>query len=125
MKMTALALGVKCGFLGASGLTKEAGVAAAARLKKPSAESRPVRATAPKPPPVSQRNSRRVRRQNWRASCFMIVIRRRVRLRVVDSLRESEPTRSASRPPYRKRLIQIHELVRVKHEQTIQLERLI
>src|SRR5689334_13775283 len=69
MKMTDLALGGKCGFLGASGLRN--GSAAAARPKNPSAESRPVSATAPKPAPVSQRNSRRVRRQNWQAS-FMV-----------------------------------------------------
>src|SRR5947209_18320448 len=65
-KITLRALGVKWGGRGASGLTKRVGVAAAARLKKPSADSRPVRATAPKPAPVSQRNSRRVRPQNWR-----------------------------------------------------------
>src|SRR5262245_51188439 len=67
MKMTAFAFGSKCGGRGASGLTNVPGAAAAARLKNPSAESRPVRATAPNPRPVSHRNSRRVRRQNWRS----------------------------------------------------------
>src|SRR5438094_10361754 len=68
MKMTDFAWAGKCGFLGASGLTNRPGPssAAAALLKKSSADSSPVRATAPKPPPTSQRNSRRVRPQNWR-----------------------------------------------------------
>src|SRR5207244_1798933 len=66
-KITLRAFGSKCGGRGASGLMKRAGrVSARAWLKKPSADSRPVRATAPKPAPVSQRNSRRVRPQNWR-----------------------------------------------------------
>src|SRR5439155_11148988 len=98
MKMTAFALGVKCDFFGASGLTNDAGVAAAARLKNPSPESNPVSATAPKPPPVSQRNSRRVRRQNWQASSFIVET-------VVRRLRLSVRTLS------RKRLIQVDELV--------------
>src|SRR5262249_32666532 len=64
-KMTLLALAAWCGGLGASGLRNRSGISAAhARpAKKPSPKS-PVSATAPKPPPISQRNSRRVRRQN-------------------------------------------------------------
>ena len=43
------------------------------RSKKSSAESNPVRAAAPKPAPVSQRNSRRVRPQNCLCCVLMMV----------------------------------------------------
>src|SRR5437867_6759106 len=66
-KITARAFGAKCGRRGASGFVYVPAPEAAARpSKKPSAESRPVRARPVKPAPVSQRNSRRVRPQNWR-----------------------------------------------------------
>src|SRR5579883_1105730 len=72
-KMTLLALAGSIGGLGASGLTNAAGAAVARLPKNPSADNRPVSAAAPKPAPVSHRNSRRVRRQNWRAGsgCVM------------------------------------------------------
>src|SRR4051794_4677488 len=63
-KMTLFALPGKCVGFGASGL---AGAAAARPPKKPSCERSPVSARPVKPAPASQRNSRRVRRQNWRA----------------------------------------------------------
>src|SRR5262245_9478199 len=67
MKITLFALPGKCGFFGAMGLANFAlpPEAPALGVKKPSAESRPVRASPVKPPPASQRNSRRVRPQNW------------------------------------------------------------
>src|SRR5437763_6108147 len=69
MKMTAFALAGNIGFLGAIGLTNAAGILwpspAAARLKNPSRSSNPVRASPPNPAPDCQRNSRRVRPQNW------------------------------------------------------------
>src|SRR4051794_14330676 len=111
MKMTALAFGVKCGGLGARGLTNDAGVAAAARLKNPSAESRPVRATAPNPPPVSQRNSRRVRRQNWRSGVM------------VGSITAARGYAGARIAASGTGLIEIHKLVRVQRQQAIQPQR--
>src|SRR5438094_440016 len=96
MKMTLLALAGVIGFLGASGLTNFS--PAAARLKKPSADSNPERATDPKPAPTSQRNSRRVRPQNCRPNM--------------------EPPRYGGRRP----LVQVNELVRIQHEQAILLE---
>src|SRR5262245_28509033 len=67
-KMTLLALAVKCGFLGAMGFVNWLlpSAATACRPRKPSCDSIDVRASDPKPQPVSHRNSRRVRRQNWR-----------------------------------------------------------
>src|SRR4051812_37965949 len=61
-KMTLFAVAGSSGGLGASGFCG-CGEAQAAALKKPSPASREVRAAAPNPQPVSQRNSRRVRRQ--------------------------------------------------------------
>src|SRR3954447_6086442 len=64
-KMTLLALPGSSGGFGTSGLA--AGSDAAARLgKNPSIERSDVSAAAPKPQPVSQRNSRRVRPQKSR-----------------------------------------------------------
>src|SRR5205807_7860751 len=98
-KITLLALAGSCGFLGASGLRN--GVLASAALawleKKPSWESRPVNARPVKPAPVSQRNSRRVRRQNCPDS-FIIA---------------SPGTIS----------VEINKLIRVQHEETIILQR--
>src|SRR5437762_12938281 len=67
-KITLLALAVKCGCFGAIGFARRLwpSAATACRARKPSRESIAVSATDAKPPPVSQRNSRRVRRQNWR-----------------------------------------------------------
>ena len=63
-KITLFAFGVKCGSLGASGSVRAAvSCADADGSKNPSAESSEVRATEPKPAPVCQRNSRRVRWQ--------------------------------------------------------------
>src|SRR5947207_2939710 len=66
-KMTLFALAAKWAGFGASGLALTS--AADAGLKKPSAVSNPVSATPVNPAPASQRNSRRVRRQNWRILC--------------------------------------------------------
>src|SRR5215212_817372 len=67
MKMTLLALGVKCGFLAPSGLTNLVWPSAAtACLAKKASSSRPARATPVKPAPACQRNSRRVRPQKSR-----------------------------------------------------------
>src|SRR5262245_16765391 len=65
-KMTLFAFAVRWLFFGASGLAKGVPPSAATAwlVKKPSAESKPVSAAAVKPAPASQRNSRRVRRQN-------------------------------------------------------------
>src|SRR5712691_8193403 len=65
--MTLLALAGSGGFLAASGL-RNLPPLSAARAKKPSPRT-PLSATAPKPPPISHRNSRRVRPQNWRGEC--------------------------------------------------------
>src|SRR3954465_3726914 len=60
-KMTLFALPGKCEGLGASGLMYGAVSAAAADfLKKPSPESKPVKAVPVNPAPVSHRNWRRV-----------------------------------------------------------------
>src|SRR5437868_4759850 len=70
--MTLFAFGSKWGFFGASGLTNfDTPSAAMACLAKKSSPSRPARATEAKPPPVCQRNSRRVRPQN----CLMVTPR--------------------------------------------------
>src|SRR3954462_8648311 len=61
-KMTLLALAGSRGAFGTSGLLNCV-AARAALVKNPSAESKEVSAAAPKPQPVSQRNSRRVRPQ--------------------------------------------------------------
>src|SRR5262245_25316663 len=74
-KMHALAFGSKCGFFGASGLTKAVFVAAlACPGKNPSADSSPARAAEVNPAPVSHRNSRRVRPQNWLALVSRIAL---------------------------------------------------
>src|SRR5580704_10823942 len=67
-KITLLALAVKCGCFGAMGFVKWLFPSAAKTClpRKPSCESIDVRATEAKPQPDSQRNSRRVRPQNWR-----------------------------------------------------------
>src|SRR5688572_15614375 len=66
MKMTAFALAGIIGGFGAIGLTNFAGVLAVpASNANPSRASIPVRASPAKLPPVCQRNSRRVRPQNW------------------------------------------------------------
>src|SRR5215468_4871326 len=72
--MTLFALGAKCGFLGASGLTNfvTPSAAAACEAKKRSS-SRPARATPVKPAPASQKNSRRVRPQKLRGVCAIVV----------------------------------------------------
>src|SRR3954451_7418724 len=70
-KMTLLAFAVSNGGLGASGLANCA-AACADFVKKPSAESNDVSAAAPKPQPVSQRNSRRVRPQKFFRTLFVI-----------------------------------------------------
>src|SRR5260370_13703865 len=62
--MTLWALAGGGGFLGARGL-RSLPPLSAARAKKPSPRT-PLSATPPKPPPISHRNSRRVRPQNWR-----------------------------------------------------------
>src|SRR3954470_19790800 len=62
-KMTLFAVPGSDGALGASGLAN-CGAASARCEKKPSTDSSDVSAAAPKPQPVSQRNSRRVRPQN-------------------------------------------------------------
>ena len=59
--MTALALAGIIGFFAAIGLTNFPGASRA----NPSRESIPVRANPAKLPPACQRNSRRVRPQNW------------------------------------------------------------
>src|SRR5256885_13243932 len=96
MKMTLFALAGPIGFLGARGLTNFS--PAVARLKNPSADRRPVRATEPKPAPTSQRNSRRVRPQNCR------------------------PVMTKPSPRRRTFSIQVHELVRIQNEQTVLLQ---
>src|SRR5437764_9552003 len=93
MKMTLFAFAAKCGFFGASGLAKLV-LGGAAVSESP---NNPASATAPKPPPISQRNSRRVRPQNWRGAFI---------------------TRSTLHCS-----IQIHKLIRIQHQQTILLQR--
>src|SRR5262245_53320304 len=65
-KITLFALAARGGALGAIGLTNGdvPSAATACRARNPSAPSRPVSATPPKPPPISHKNSRRVRPQN-------------------------------------------------------------
>src|SRR6185436_19853404 len=99
MKMTHLALAGRIGFFGANGLTNFS--PAAARLKNPSADNSPVRATDPNPAPTSQRNSRRVRPQNCRP--------------IIRNPRKRHPPWS----------VQINELVRVQRQQTILSQRLL
>src|SRR5258708_5432315 len=83
-KITFLAFGVNCGSFGASGL-RGLSAAAAWLAKKPSPESKPVKASPVKPAPASQRNSRRVRRQKapvglgWSDECWVISNLRRYR----------------------------------------------
>src|SRR5262245_8948454 len=92
-KITLRALGAKCGALGASGLANGVtpSAATACDARKPSSPSSAASATAVKPPPASQRNSRRVRPQKLRAI--------------------------ASTPLSRKRLVQVDELVEVQRQQ--------
>src|SRR5690242_6120128 len=65
-KITLLALAGRGGALGDMGLTNgvDPSAATACRARNPSPPSRPASATAPKPPPISQMTSRRVRPQN-------------------------------------------------------------
>src|ERR1700678_3948555 len=65
-KITLLALAGNGGALGASGLLNGVtpSAAMACRTIKPSPPKSPASATDPKPPPISQRNSRRVLPQN-------------------------------------------------------------
>src|SRR5438552_11824248 len=104
-KMTLLALAGKCGFLGASGLTNFVcpSAATAWRAKK-SSPSMADRATEAKPPPVCQRNSRRVRPQKLRgisSSSFSDASQKRATLlRSVANL-----------------LIDVHELVQIQRQQ--------
>src|SRR5436190_21911326 len=65
-KITLLAWAGRGGAFGAIGLTHGVTPSAAThcRARNPSEPSSAVRATDPKPPPISQRNSRRVRPQN-------------------------------------------------------------
>src|SRR5262245_29688243 len=138
MKMTLFALGVKCGFLGAMGLTNVG--AAAARLKKPSADSSPVRARPVNPPPVCHRNSRRVRRQNCRSFIvgisvvlFSYGVRRFLRRFGCWVSRETQPqhetnsreTKAAKESPHSiaETSIHVHELVRVQRQQTVHRQR--
>src|SRR5256885_2059901 len=72
-KMTLLAFAVSNGGLGASGLANCA-AACADFVTKPSAESNDVSAAAPKPQPVFQRNSRRVRPQKFFRALFDILL---------------------------------------------------
>src|SRR5882762_4338630 len=66
-KMTLFALAGSLGDLDASGLLIfGASEAAEARCRNPSLANSELSAAAPKPQPVSQRNSRRVRRQKLR-----------------------------------------------------------
>src|SRR5947209_12386176 len=66
-KMTDFAFAAWCGFFGASGLTNlETPSAAQAWEAKKSSPSIAARATDANPPPVCQRNSRRVRPQKFR-----------------------------------------------------------
>src|SRR5262245_29318495 len=70
-KMTALALAGNIGFLGAIGLTNlvaSLGASAGPPASAGSLWNNPARPSAPNPAPVSHRNSRRVRRQNWLAA---------------------------------------------------------
>src|SRR5947209_4190350 len=106
-KMTLFALGWNMGRFGASGLTNllTPSAATASRAKKPSADSRPVRATEVKPPPASHKNSRRVRPQNWR--CGGSELR-------VSLMGFSFPVNGSSSD-----LIQVNKLVRVQRQQAI------
>src|SRR5688572_13848132 len=72
-KMTAFALAGNIGFLGAIGLVNFVATfgASGALASSRSLWSNPVRPSAPNPAPVSHRNSRRVRRQNWRSVLCM------------------------------------------------------
>ncbi len=70
-KITDFALGAKWGGLAAKGLV-HSDSAADALPKKPSPASIDVSAAAPKPPPVCQRNSRRVRPQKSRR--FLVIL---------------------------------------------------
>src|SRR5271154_2183639 len=65
-KITLLALAGNGGALGASGLLNGVtpSAAIACRAMKPSPPNSPASATDPNPPPISQRNSRRVLPQN-------------------------------------------------------------
>src|SRR5437899_9500539 len=65
-KITLLAWAGRGAAFGAIGLTNGVMPSAArhCRARNPSEPSSPARATDPKPPPISQRNSRRVRPQN-------------------------------------------------------------
>src|SRR4051812_21014602 len=72
-KMTLLAVAGIRGAFGASGFGNCV-AARAAPVKKPSAESKDVSAAAPKPHPVSQRNSRRVRPQKLFRPLFGIPV---------------------------------------------------
>src|SRR5436305_11279029 len=99
MRLTLLAWAGRISCLGASGLTNFS--AALARVKNPSAESSPVRATEPKPPPTSQRNSRRVRPQNCR------------------------PSMEGPRSGDRRWSVQVNELVGVQQQQAVLAERLV
>jgi hypothetical protein len=67
-KMTLFAFAGSGAGFGASGLANElvADDAKVRRAKKPSPESSDTSAAAPKPQPLSHRNSRRVRRQKFR-----------------------------------------------------------
>src|SRR5215470_7939551 len=66
-KTTCLAFAGKCGGLGASGFVGWGSVAPSSlTLKKPSRLSRSIKARPAKPPPISQRNSRRLRPQGVR-----------------------------------------------------------
>src|SRR6266849_2732342 len=103
--MTLLALGAKCGFLAARGLTNllVPSSATACDARKPSSPSSADRATAVNPPPDSQRNSRRVRPQKSVMSCSALLAFR---------------ARLDSASAKCKRLIQIDEFVQVQGQQT-------
>jgi hypothetical protein len=74
-KMTLLALAGSLGDLEASGLLPCGSEAAAARGRNPSLVSSDVNAAAPKPQPVSQRNSRLVRPQKLRCVLLEVMCR--------------------------------------------------
>src|SRR5262245_8130976 len=98
-KITAFARPAKCGGLGASGFAVALSRSAAlARLEKKSSPNMPLSATPTNPPPSSQRNSRRVRRQN----CFA-------------------PTSTSAMCSIRS--IEEDEFVQVEHEQAYGLHR--